>query len=96
MDFDDAWVSVTNRDTGLVARIAWNSEVLPYAWLWEELNSSDPFRWFGQARVLAIEPASTQTSGPDRRSVLRPPPGGVLHVPIEVSLRHEIGAVVSP
>jgi hypothetical protein len=68
-DFDSAWVSIENHDLGLTALLEWDAAVLPYAWVWEELNRSPDFPWFGRARVIAIEPASTQTSGPDRASV---------------------------
>ncbi len=69
-DFERPWYRVTNTRTGLAVEVEWDAEQLPYAWFWQELNFSADFPWFRRARVLAIEPASTQTSGPDRRSVL--------------------------
>lgn len=70
-DFDDAGASVTNLDLGLTVRLDRDRYQLPYAWFWQELNASEDFPWYRRARALAIEPASTQTSGPARRSVLR-------------------------
>lgn len=70
-DFVRPWYRIANRKTGLAVDVEWDADHLPYAWFWEELNYSADYPWFGRARVIAIEPASTQTSGPDRRSVLR-------------------------
>lgn len=69
-DFDGHWASVTNLDAGLRVRLDWDGRHLPFAWFWQELNWSEGFPWHRRARVIAIEPSSTQTSGPDRRSVL--------------------------
>ncbi len=69
-DFERPWYRITNVRTGLAVEVEWDAEHLPYAWFWQELNYSADFPWFRRARVFAIEPASTQTSGPDRRSVL--------------------------
>ena len=68
--FDAGWYGITNTALGLGVGLVWPKELFPYAWFWQELNFSADFPWFGRARVIAIEPASTQTSGPDRRSVL--------------------------
>ncbi|WP_345763291.1 DUF4432 family protein [Diaminobutyricibacter sp. McL0608] len=69
-DFERPWYRITNTRTGLAVEVEWDAEQLPYAWFWEELNYSADYPWFQRARVIAIEPASTQTSGPERRSVL--------------------------
>lgn len=81
-----AWASVTNPQLGLTARISWDPGILPYAWWWQEFNSSRGFPWFGRARVFAIEPASTQTSGPDRASVMVIPAHGSVRVPVRLSV----------
>jgi galactose mutarotase-like enzyme len=69
-EFERPWYRVTNTRTGLAVEVEWDAEHLPYAWFWEELNYSADYPWFGRARVIAIEPASNQTSGADRRSAL--------------------------
>jgi galactose mutarotase-like enzyme len=74
-DFERPWYRLTNRRTGLAVDVEWDAEHLPYAWFWQELNHSADFPWYRRARVLAIEPASTQTSGAERRSVLALAPG---------------------
>lgn len=87
-DFTGAWATITNVDLGLSVRLEWDGERLPYAWLWQELNGSDNFPWYRRARVVAIEPASTQTSGPDRRSVLSLGPRASAQISISISLEN--------
>ncbi len=87
-DFDRPWYRVTNTRTGLAVAVEWDAEHLPYAWFWEELNYSKDYPWFSRARVIAIEPASTQTSGPDRRSVLALAPGQTTTITTRLSVSH--------
>lgn len=84
-----AWASVTNPALGLGARVSWDPTILPYAWWWQEFTSSQGFPWFGKARVFAIEPASTQTSGPDRASVMAIAPRASVRVPVSLSIETE-------
>jgi hypothetical protein len=83
-DFSGAWASLVSTRLGVGARIEWDAADLPYAWLWQELNGIRDFPWYGRARALAVEPASTQTSGPARRSALRLDGGSVLDIPISI------------
>lgn len=84
---DAAWVSVFNPTLGLGARLSWDSATLPYAWWWQEFTSSNDFPWFGRARVFALEPSSTQTSGPSRSSAITIPARGSLAVPLRLSIQ---------
>ena len=61
-----AAVTLVSRGTGLAATLTWDGRRLPYAWLWQELEATAGFPWYRRARALAVEPASTPTSGPDR------------------------------
>jgi len=85
-DFTSHWASITNEDLGLGVRLEWDGTHLPYAWFWQELNHSVGFPWYRRARVIAIEPSSTQTSGPDRRSVLTLAPHASVRIPLTVTL----------
>ncbi len=88
--FDEAaWATVTNEELGLTVRLEWDGRLMPYAWFWQELNASEGFPWHRRARVLAIEPASMQTSGPGRRSVMRLGPHGRVSVPTSVGIKSE-------
>jgi hypothetical protein len=85
-DFSEHRASIINRDLGFAAHVEWDGEHLPYAWFWQELNATAAFPWYKRARVVAIEPASTQTSGPARRSVLRLRPGAQATLSMSISL----------
>jgi hypothetical protein len=85
-DFDGHWYAIDNATNGLSVRVEWDGTHLPYAWFWQELNHSTDYPWFRRARVQAIEPASTQTSGAHRRSVLRLTPRTTATLPVSVTL----------
>jgi hypothetical protein len=57
--FEDGWFALTNPALGLGAGLAWDAEVFPYAWLWQELGASDRYPWFGDGYVTAIEPSTS-------------------------------------
>jgi hypothetical protein len=90
-DFESGWASVTNLDRGVRARLDWDSAQLPYAWVWQEFNSAPTFPWFGRARVLAIEPASTQTGGEDRASVFRLEPHETRRMDVRLTVDDQSG-----
>lgn len=83
-EFAEHWAAVTNHDLGLTFEMSWDGAHLPYAWFWQEFNHTAAFPWFRRARLMAIEPASTRTSGPDRRSVLDIAPRGSVRLAISV------------
>ncbi|MDQ2850001.1 MAG: hypothetical protein M3Y49_04560 [Actinomycetota bacterium] len=79
-NFSSPWAAVTNVDLGIAVRLDWDGKYLPYAWLWQELNATDRFPWYQRARTLAVEPSSTPTSGPQRRTTLSIDPGRSIQV----------------
>lgn len=89
-DFETHWASITNVNLGLCVRLEWEGEHLPHAWLWQELNNSTEWPWFRQARVVAIEPASTETSGPGRRSVLTLASRASIQIPLTIAVAQKV------
>lgn len=89
--FDAGWYTITNDDLGLAVRVEWDARVLPHAWFWQELNGSAGHPWFGRARIMAIEPSSTTTSGPERAASLTLEPSVPLPIAITLRLSTEPG-----
>ncbi|QKJ18524.1 DUF4432 family protein [Microbacterium hominis] len=85
-DFDAGWYAITNADRGLEVRVEWDARTLPHAWWWQELNGSPEHPWFGRARIMAIEPASTTTSGSGRAASLSLEPTAQTRIEISVAL----------
>lgn len=83
--FDDHWARVTNAESGLSVTLEW-SDFLPHAWIWQELDASPGWPWFGRERVLGVEPSSTATSGPRRASSTRLEPGESLTIRMSVRI----------
>jgi hypothetical protein len=65
-DFTEPWAAIRNEELDLGVALRWNADVMPYAWLWQELHGTDGYPWYRRAYATAIEPSSTTTSGPRR------------------------------
>ena len=65
------WYRVKNVDTNIAFEMEWESEYLDFAWFWLEFNDNEGSPWFRNVRTFAIEPSSTQTSGKNRKSILK-------------------------
>lgn len=89
--FDDPWASITNHDLGLTLRLSWDATHQPYAWFWQEFNWTPGFPWHRRARAFAIEPSSTTTSGPDRRSELVLQPRQTVRIPLTLTIHQTKG-----
>jgi hypothetical protein len=88
-DFESYWASISNPDLDLTVRLDWDGTLLPHAWFWQELNGMEGWPWFRRARVMAIEPSSTQTSGPSRASAIEL--DGLAHMTTQITLTVDTG-----
>ncbi|MXX84728.1 MAG: aldose 1-epimerase [Chloroflexi bacterium] len=58
-DFASGWYAITNQQLGVGIGLCWDADVFPYAWFWQEINSSPGFPFYKRSYVIAIEPASS-------------------------------------
>jgi hypothetical protein len=62
--FADGWYELTDPARAAGVRVEWDAATLPYLWLWTELGASRDYPWWGEARLLGLEPFSSYpTSG---------------------------------
>lgn len=86
-DFEGpAWATVAAAERDLAVRLTWDAAILPHAWLWQELGATATFPWFTRARALAIEPASTVTSGAGRERTLDLAPYAAASVIVDLAV----------
>lgn len=57
--FVEGRAGVVNERLGIRADLSWDAAVLPHAWLWVEAGAGEDYPWFGRARVVGIEPATS-------------------------------------
>lgn len=88
-DFAEPAYELANPAKGLAVQVSWDGAVQPYAWLWAELNGSPDYPWYRQARTVAIEPATCQTSGPGRESTLTLAAGGTTTIPLTLRVHDD-------
>lgn len=58
-DFGSGYFAITNPRLDFGVGLRWPLEIFDKAWLWQEVRSGRDWPWFGQAYVVAVEPAST-------------------------------------
>tara|TARA_B100000686_G_C16804024_1_gene988464 strand:+ start:2459 stop:3460 length:1002 start_codon:yes stop_codon:yes gene_type:complete len=59
LDFKEPWVSVRRSDYTVGVALSWDLSIFPCAWLWYELEGTYDPPWFGNARLLGIEPSTS-------------------------------------
>jgi len=58
-DFDQPWVSVRRLDDSVAAMLSWDADLFKCVWLWYELGGTLDAPWFGNARLLGVEPSTS-------------------------------------
>ena len=66
-----AWIAIENPDIDLTAHIAWDGDLLPWCWVWQEFGATTDWPWHGRAYVVGLEPFA----GPPPNANLGPTPG---------------------
>jgi hypothetical protein len=72
------WVGVSDPGRGLGFGLAWNPEVFPTLWLWENFGGRPGYPWYGDTYCLGIEFLSAPWEGSeelDRHAALGLDPG---------------------
>lgn len=90
--FSDGWYELLDPDGRSGVRVEWDAATLPYLWLWTETGATRDHPWWGEGRLLGLEPFSSYpTSGlaeaVANRTALRLPAGG------QRTLRWQVGIV---
>jgi len=57
-EFSAPEVTFCSPTRGLAVRLAWESSILPHAWLWIEANAGRGWPWFRRLYAVAVEPAN--------------------------------------
>jgi hypothetical protein len=55
VDLDEGWYGLTNTELGFGVGLVWPKEFFPCVWLWQELNGSLGYPWYGRAYVMGVE-----------------------------------------
>ncbi len=58
-NFDHHQVRVVNDTRDLAVTLAWDGDIFPHAWLWQELHSTAGYPWYAEQYTIAIEPATS-------------------------------------
>lgn len=70
---------------GAGVRVQWDRRQLPFAWVWIEMGGTTGFPWFGRARVVAVEPASTPPADDRRQAPLELSRGESMRIAVAVT-----------
>ena len=52
---EEGWYGLTNQKLGFGVGFVWPKEIFPYLWIWQELNSTPGYPWYGRAYVTGLE-----------------------------------------
>ncbi len=63
---NEGWCALTNRNLGFGVGMAWDVEMFPVLWVWQELCGSSGYPWFSETYAMGLEPFtaySTESPG---------------------------------
>ncbi len=97
-DFSSGWFSIDSPNAGFGIRVDWDAAVFPHAWFWQECHASSGPPWFGEAYVIAVEPANVLPGDPSpgcsdrgRSPVLTPGESWVGRISVVRTALREVG-----
>lgn len=50
------WYAITNRKMRIGFAMAWDHELFPYLWMWQNYGGHTDYPWYGRAYCCALEP----------------------------------------
>jgi hypothetical protein len=59
VDVEEAWVGVTDRGRELGFGLAWERDVFPNLWIWQNFGGRFDHPWYGTSYCLGLEPLSS-------------------------------------
>lgn len=59
----DPWYAITNVALKVGAGVAWTPNAFRHLWLWQEMNASQGFPFYGRSYTMALEPHSSYPHG---------------------------------
>lgn len=57
-DMREGWFALRNPQRQLGVAMAWDRNVFPCLWLWQEIGGGQGMPWFGRGDITALEPAT--------------------------------------
>lgn len=61
-ELQGGWYALRNPANGLGVALAWDLQVFPHLWLWQEIGGGQGMPWYGRAAITALEPATQYPS----------------------------------
>lgn len=55
-ELDAGWYGVTSTSKGTGFGMAWDKEIFPYVWYWQDFGGGFGYPWYGRTYNLALEP----------------------------------------
>jgi len=57
-DLAEGWFALRNLQAQAGIALAWDVEIFPHLWFWQEIGGGAGFPWYGRGDFVALEPAS--------------------------------------
>jgi len=58
VELKESWCALRNPQRQLGVGMAWDKEIFPHLWVWEELGGDQRMPFYGRGELVALEPAT--------------------------------------